>query len=187
MKIILSAVVALMLLGCSDDNANKQTHATQLEHATPTQQHATQKVAQPRKVSEAPKVVEKELPKETPPAEVKKVVEVEAPKVEVVSKEIATIPNTKEEVKTQTEVKVAPDGKKLYMACAACHGAKGEKSALGKSKVIQGWSVVKIEDALKGYKDGSYGGAMKGIMKGQASKLSDDEIAAVAEYISKLH
>jgi cytochrome c553 len=90
-------------------------------------------------------------------------------------------------VKTQTEVKVAPDGKKLYMACAACHGAKAEKSALGKSKVIQGWSVVKIEDALKGYKDGSYGGAMKGIMKGQASKLSDDEMAAVAEYISKLH
>ena len=182
MKIILSAVVALMLLGCSDDNANKQTHATPTQqHVTQTQQHETHKVAQPSKV------VEKELPKETPPAEVKKVVEVEAPKVEVVSKEIATIPNTKEEVKTQTEVKVAPDGEKLYMACAACHGAKGEKSALGKSKVIQGWSVVKIEDALKGYKNGSYGGAMKGIMKGQASKLSDDEMAAVAEYISKLH
>ncbi len=39
--------------------------------------------------------------------------------------------------------------------------------------------------ALNGYKDGSYGGAMKGLMKGQVAKLTDDDIADLADKISK--
>ncbi len=38
-----------------------------------------------------------------------------------------------------------------------------------------------IVKALKGYKDGSYGGAMKGVMKGQVAKLSDKDIEEIAE------
>ena len=38
---------------------------------------------------------------------------------------------------------------------------------------------------MKGYKDGSYGGPMKGVMKGQVTKLSDADIQALAEQISK--
>ena len=59
-----------------------------------------------------------------------------------------------------------------YAACAGCHGQKGEKKALGKSAAIKGWSVEKTVEALKGYKDGSYGGPMKGVMKGQVAKYS---------------
>lgn len=77
-------------------------------------------------------------------------------------------------------------GQTIFTACAACHGADASKSALGKSQIIKGWKSEKIEAALNGYKDGSYGGAMKGIMKGQVSALSADDIKAVAEYISKL-
>ncbi|MDO8453677.1 MAG: c-type cytochrome [Sulfurimonas sp.] len=76
-------------------------------------------------------------------------------------------------------------GESIYKVCATCHGLSGEKAALGKSQIIKGWSASKVSDALKGYKADSYGGAMKGIMKGQASKLSDSDIKAVAEYISK--
>jgi len=72
-----------------------------------------------------------------------------------------------------------------YAACAGCHGAKGEKKALGKSAVIKGWPVEKTVAAMKGYKDGSYGGPMKGVMKGQATRLSDADIQALAEQISK--
>jgi len=68
-------------------------------------------------------------------------------------------------------------GKTLYTKCAGCHGVNAEKPALGKSQIIKGWSVAKITEALNGYKDGSYGGAMKGVMKGQASSLSDSDIA----------
>ena len=82
--------------------------------------------------------------------------------------------------------KPAANGKEVFTKCAGCHGAKAEKKALGKSQVIAGWPADKIEKALHGYKDGSYGGAMKGLMQGQVKNLSDAEIKAVAEYISKL-
>ena len=68
--------------------------------------------------------------------------------------------------------------------CVGCHGANFEKSAMGKSKIVKDMSKEDIEKALKGYKDGSYGGAMKGVMKGQASKMSDEDIAAFAESIA---
>jgi len=80
----------------------------------------------------------------------------------------------------------AADGAALYNTCAACHGMNGEKAALGKSQVIKGWDAAKTEAALKGYKDGSYGGAMKGVMKGQVARLSDDDIKALAGHISGL-
>jgi cytochrome c-type protein NapB len=70
-------------------------------------------------------------------------------------------------------------------ACAGCHGADFGKAAMGKSKIVKDMSKADIEKALKGYKDGSYGGAMKGIMKGQVAKLSDEDIKAVAEKIGK--
>jgi len=43
-----------------------------------------------------------------------------------------------------------------------------------------------IVKALKGYKDGTYGGAMKGVMKGQvATTLTDKDIEEIAEDIKK--
>jgi cytochrome c553 len=78
----------------------------------------------------------------------------------------------------------APDGSKIFAKCAGCHGANAEKSALGKSQIIAGWEASKVADAIHGYKDGTYGGAMKGLMKGQVAPLSDAEIKAVAEFIS---
>ena len=80
----------------------------------------------------------------------------------------------------------AADGAALYKTCAACHGANAEKAALGKSQIIKGWDVAKTQAALTGYKDGSYGGAMKGVMKGQVMKLSDDDIKAISEHIAGL-
>ena len=72
-----------------------------------------------------------------------------------------------------------------YAKCAGCHGASGEKAALGKSKVIKDMSKADFIAAMKGYKDGSYGGPMKGLMKGQAASLSDADIEAIANQIAK--
>ncbi len=80
----------------------------------------------------------------------------------------------------------ASDGAALFKACATCHGINAEKAALGKSQVIKGWDVAKVEKALHGYKDGSYGGPMKGVMKGQVARLSDDDIKAIAKHIASL-
>ncbi len=71
-----------------------------------------------------------------------------------------------------------------WAPCAGCHGASAEKAALGKSQIIKGWPVEKTVTALKGYKDGSYGGAMKGVMKGQVARLSDTDIQDLAVKIS---
>lgn len=79
------------------------------------------------------------------------------------------------------------EGKKLFMKCAGCHGQKGELvPSIGKSKIIRGWEKVQIIYALKGYQEGTYGKAMKGVMRGQVATLNDKEIEILAEYISKL-
>ncbi|MEN8147074.1 MAG: c-type cytochrome [Campylobacterota bacterium] len=70
--------------------------------------------------------------------------------------------------------------------CASCHGEHGEKAAFNNAQIIAGWDKEKSIAALNGYKDGTYGGSLKGVMKGQVSALSDAQIEAVAEYISTL-
>ncbi|MDA7818196.1 c-type cytochrome [Sulfurimonas sp.] len=78
------------------------------------------------------------------------------------------------------------DGSTLYKNCAGCHGMSGEKVALGKSKVIANMSEDEITNAINGYKNGTYGGAMKGLMKGQVVKLSGDDVKSLATYIASL-
>jgi cytochrome c553 len=81
---------------------------------------------------------------------------------------------------------LASDGAALFKKCQSCHGAKAEKKALGKSQVIGGWEAKKTYDALAGYKAGTYGGPMKGLMKGQVAALSDDDMHALAKHIEGL-
>jgi len=68
-------------------------------------------------------------------------------------------------------------------ACTGCHGQSFEKKAMGKSKVVKEMSKEDIVKALKGYKDGSYGGAMKAMMAGQVASLSDADMVAIADGI----
>ena len=79
----------------------------------------------------------------------------------------------------------AEDGAALYKKCAGCHGANGEKAALGKSKIIKDMKKVEFVAAMKGYKAGTYGGAMKGVMLGQVKALSDAQMEAIAGVIVK--
>lgn len=82
---------------------------------------------------------------------------------------------------------MAADGAALYKKCAACHGGKGEKSALNKSAVIGGMAAADLEAALNDYKAGTRN--MKGmgaLMKGQVASYSDADIAAVSSYINSL-
>ncbi|MFA5234500.1 MAG: c-type cytochrome [Sulfurimonas sp.] len=172
MKVLISVALALFLVGCSSENkqVTEETAAEKKSLAQNAQGIKNEALETTKEVKE--QVVEKTL-------EVKE---------EVISK----VEETKEEVAAKVEeVKMAVsephiEATKLYQVCAGCHGADGSKAALGKSQVIKGWSAQKTADALKGYKSGAYGGAMKAIMVGQVSKLSDAEIEALAEHISKL-
>ena len=79
------------------------------------------------------------------------------------------------------------DAPAAYTACKACHGVKGEVNTTTQSKSFVPANLTKadIEKSLKGYKDGTYGGPMKAIMKGQVAKLSDADIKALADYMGK--
>lgn len=79
------------------------------------------------------------------------------------------------------------NGSSLYAKkCASCHGSDAKKSALNASKVIAGWESAQTKNALHGYKAGTFGGKMKGIMEGQSRPLSDSEIILISDYISIL-
>ena len=74
-----------------------------------------------------------------------------------------------------------------FTACAACHGANGEKAALGKSEVIKGWAEAKTVAALNGYKAGTLNvHGMGALMKGQVVKLADADIADLAKQIAAM-
>lgn len=73
------------------------------------------------------------------------------------------------------------------LKCASCHGRYGEKSALKASKIINELDENQIKIDLMGYKyDINYGGNLKATMHRTASELSDDEINALAKFISTL-
>jgi len=147
MKIVLSVVLGIFLIGCSNDTKKKsQSHHENIVKEV----KEVVKAASAKAKDDAKKVEEK-----TP---------------EVVAKVAAPLKS----------------GKEIFGACSGCHGADGSKKALGKSHIIKGWNEQKVTDALNGYKGGTYGGSMKGLMKSQASKLSDADIKAVSKYISGL-
>ncbi len=82
---------------------------------------------------------------------------------------------------------VMADGAALYKKCAGCHGAKGEKKALGKSAVIGGMDVATLVEDLKEYRAGKRNAHGMGMMmKSQVKSLSDADIQALAEYIHGL-
>ena len=72
-----------------------------------------------------------------------------------------------------------------YDKCASCHGAAGEKAALGKSKIIKDMTKADFVAALKGYQAGTYGGAQKALMAGQVKGLTEADINAIADVIIK--
>ena len=166
--------VALFLFGCSDNKQEQKKEVVAPQK--PVKEVVKKEVVKPVEPKVA-KVTKKEEPKAL--VVKKEVKEVAAPKTEVVEK--------KKQVVQAKAQKPAIDGASIFAKnCASCHGVKAEKKALTKSQVIQGWQASKVEAALQGYKAKTYGGTMKTIMENKAKTLSDDEIKALAAYISKL-
>ena len=157
----------MLIVGCSDEKG-------------------TQKSTQE---SNTPQSVEKVVVKKVEDTEEKSVAQAVEKTKTVVADVTKKVEKSAAKVKESVPVAAAApsvDGAKLFTVCSSCHGAHAEKKALGKSQIMKGWDETKTITALKGYKDGTYGGAMKAVMKGQVTKLSDDDIKALAKYISNL-
>jgi len=103
----------------------------------------------------------------------------------------AAVDSVKEAAATATAaVASATDagaGKALFAKCAGCHGADGKTKAMGKSAVIAGQAAADLETKIHAYKAGTRNEAGMGmVMKGQVASMSDDDIKAIATYISGL-
>ena len=98
----------------------------------------------------------------------------------VIKKETIIAPVIKEVKKITSK----PNATALFKKCIGCHGQNAEKKALNKSAIIKDWDTTKIANALKGYRDGTYGGAMKGLMKSQVATMSDEDIDLLSQHIS---
>jgi cytochrome c553 len=70
--------------------------------------------------------------------------------------------------------------------CVTCHGANGEKKALGISRELNTLNQEEIETALNGYKNGTYGGKYKKLKAGMARSLSEEDIRLLSIYIQTL-
>ncbi|OOF68242.1 c-type cytochrome [Rodentibacter caecimuris] len=86
----------------------------------------------------------------------------------------------------QAEIPNDPDfikAEKVYKrSCATCHGKKGERSAIGKSKIINQLKTEEISTALFDRKKGNIIGA------GNPAKqrLSEEEIKALSKFVPTL-
>jgi len=80
-------------------------------------------------------------------------------------------------------------GSTLYkQKCKSCHGAKAEKKAMHKSKVIRGMSVASIENQMHNYASGKRK-AMSFVVKVKQDFVkhhSRQELRALAVYIHSL-
>ena len=177
MKIVLSAVVALLLIGCSDNSGTEKKEELVKKEVV---SEAKEAQVEEKKIVFKTVVREKETPK--------KIEKTDVAKKEVLEKKVAPKKVTKilKEKTKPASIVASIDGEKIFKKCATCHGAHGENKALNKSAVIKGWSSEKVITAINGYKDGTYGNSMKGVMKPQVANLSAAEVKAVADYISKL-
>jgi cytochrome c553 len=81
----------------------------------------------------------------------------------------------------------AGDATRGLPACEACHGPTGAGNAAAQFPRLGGQNSAYAANQLKNYRSGQRGAGVKGpMMAAVASKLSDQEIEALASYISGL-
>jgi cytochrome c553 len=71
-------------------------------------------------------------------------------------------------------------------ACTGCHGPTGSGLGLAKFPRISGQHAPYLDASLKGFRAGARANDSNGMMRGVAARMTDEEIAAVSQYIQGL-
>ncbi|MEJ2404519.1 MAG: c-type cytochrome [Candidatus Thiodiazotropha sp.] len=71
-------------------------------------------------------------------------------------------------------------------ACMACHGPTGAGNPQAVFPALGGQHASYVEKALKDFRDGNRTNDTNGMMQGVVARMTDKEIAAVAQYIQGL-
>ncbi|CAG0929415.1 MAG: hypothetical protein EFKGCFLK_00101 [Rhodocyclaceae bacterium] len=82
----------------------------------------------------------------------------------------------------------ALDGAKLYQekTCVACHGKDAKKPLTPAYPKLAGQNAAYAEQQMKDIKSGARANGQSAAMKGVMHLVSDAEIKALADYLSKL-
>lgn len=72
-------------------------------------------------------------------------------------------------------------------ACTACHGPTGTGNPLSNFPSLSGQGAAYVVKALKDFRSGTRNNDTAGMMQDVASRLTDAEIEAVAQYVQGLH
>ena len=87
-----------------------------------------------------------------------------------------------------TTVMAAEDGKALYASklCMTCHGDEGKAPIIPSYPKLNGQNKEYLVAQTKMIKDGIRSGGGTAAMKAMVATLTDDEIDAIADYLSKV-
>ena len=82
----------------------------------------------------------------------------------------------------------AADGKALYTAkmCQTCHGAEGKAPIMDAYPKINGQNKTYLRNQMKDIKSGARANGMSMAMKAMVANVSDAELEAIADYLSKV-
>lgn len=92
------------------------------------------------------------------------------------------------EAKPAAAVGAPLDGAKLYAekTCFACHGKDAKSPILPEYPRIAGQGAVYAENQMKDIKSGARANGNTAAMKGVMFMVNDEEIHAIAQYVSSL-
>jgi cytochrome c len=82
----------------------------------------------------------------------------------------------------------APDGATLFQekTCWSCHGKDAKKTLTPAFPRLAGQNAVYAEQQMKDIKSGARNNGQTAAMKGVMELVNDEEIKALADYLSKL-
>ncbi|AZZ99383.1 MULTISPECIES: c-type cytochrome [unclassified Pseudoalteromonas] len=82
----------------------------------------------------------------------------------------------------------AADGKALYTAkmCQTCHGAEGKAPIMPVYPKLAGQNKEYLFAQMKDIKSGARSNGMSAAMKAMTANVSDAELEAIADYLSKV-
>ncbi len=83
---------------------------------------------------------------------------------------------------------LALDGAKLYQekTCWSCHGKDAKKTLMPAYPKLAGQNAAYAEQQMKDIKSGARNNGQTAAMKGVMGLVNDEEIKAIADYLSKL-
>ncbi|MDQ1325012.1 MAG: hypothetical protein QG564_136 [Campylobacterota bacterium] len=203
-KITLFSLIAAAVLftACGEETKKEAAEATAAVQETASkaaeetklaaQEAASKTVEATKEAVDAVKTEAVEVAEKTKEAAAE-MVQAVAPKATTTEENITTSETTQEvseanqTIETPNQETKVLEAPAAYAKCTGCHGQDGKTKALGKSEIIAGQSEANLVASMNEYKAGTRNvSGMGALMKSQMDTVSDEEIKAIAAYISSI-